>query len=140
MRNVPESTPGGGSKRSRITCGPVRHTLSKLDYLSNTDKHRLLNTTATALSDAAPTFLPEQDVAAIHDIAMNVGVLERPGARPPRDRADGPDRSWRWRRVPPSITFRDAAPIARAVDGHGDARPARDRHYLEGVYDRFQET
>jgi len=122
---------------------PSEHTLSKLNYLSNTDKHRLLNTTATALADAAPTFLPERDVAAIHDVIMNTGTLEEGGElvrlliEP-----SGPDpvvsMAGMFRL---SITFRDAAPIARAVDGQSVMLVLLEiGQYLEGLYDRFQET
>ena len=122
---------------------PSEHTLSKLNYLSNTDKHRLLNTTATALSDAAPTFLPEHDVAAIHDVVMNVGILEEGGElvrlviEP-----SGPDpvvtMAGEFRLA---ITFRDAAPIARAVDGHSVMLVLVEiGRYLEELYDRFLET
>jgi hypothetical protein len=122
---------------------PSEHTLSKLNYLSNTDKHRLLNTTATALSDAAPTFLPEQDVAAIHDVVMNVGVLDEGGElvrlviEP-----SGPDPVVTMAGVfRLAIAFRDAAPIARAVDGESVMLVLIEiGRYLEGLYDRFLET
>jgi hypothetical protein len=122
---------------------PYEHTLSKLNYLSNTDKHRLLNTTATALSDAAPRFLPEHDVADIHDVVMNVGVLEEggelvrlviePSGPNPAVMMAGEFRL--------SITFRDAAPIARAVDGQSVMLVLLEiGRYLEELYDRFQEA
>lgn len=122
---------------------PSEHTLSKLNYLSNTDKHRLLNTTATALSDAAPTFLPEQDVAAIHDVVMNVGVLEEGGElvrlviEP-----SGPDPVVTMAGVfRLAIAFRDAAPIARAVDGQSVMLVLIEiGRCLEELYDRFLET
>jgi hypothetical protein len=122
---------------------PSEHTLSKLNYLSNTDKHRLLNTTATALSDAAPTFLPERDVAVIHDVVMNVGVLEEgeelvrlviePSGPDPAVAMAGEFRL--------AITFRDAAPIARAVDGESVMLVLLEiGQYLEELFDRFLET
>jgi hypothetical protein len=122
---------------------PSEHTLSKLNYLSNTDKHRLLNTTATALADAAPTFLPEHDVAAVHDVVMNVGVLEEGGEivrlviEP-----SGPDPAVRMAgEFRLAITFRDAAPIARAVDGQSVMLVLLEiGQYLESVFDRFLEA
>ena len=122
---------------------PAEHTLSKLNYLSNTDKHRLLNTTATALSDAAPTFLPEQDVAVIHDVVMNVGVLEEGGElvrlviEP-----SGPDpvvaMAGEFRLA---ITFRDPAPIARAVDGESVMLVLLEiGQFLEQLFDLFLEA
>jgi hypothetical protein len=119
---------------------PAEHTLSKLNYLSNTDKHRLLNTTATALAEVAPTFLPEKDVAAIHDIAMNVGVLEEgmelvrlviePSGPEPAVAMAGEFRL--------AIAFRDSAPIARAVDGESVMLVLLEiGQYLEEVFDRF---
>jgi hypothetical protein len=119
---------------------PYDHVLSKLNYLSNTDKHRLLNTTATALSEAAPAFLPERDVAAIHDVLLSVGVLEE-GTELVRlvIEPDGPDPAVTMvGEFRLSITFRDSSPPGRAVDGQsvmlvlfGIGR------YLEQLYQQF---
>jgi hypothetical protein len=119
---------------------PYEHTLSKLNYLSNTDKHRLLNTTATALSEAAPTFLPENDVAVIHDVVMNTGTLKEggelvrlvlePSGPEPIVTMAGEFRL--------AITFRDAAPAARNVDGESVMVVLVEiGRYLEELYDRF---
>jgi hypothetical protein len=142
MRNVPKRYVEivEQSQPYHLRPDPNEHTLSKLNYLSNTDKHRLLNTTATALADLAPTFLPEQDVAAIHDVAMNVGVLEEgadlvrlviaPSGPNPTVTMAGEFRL--------AVTFRDAAPIARAVDGQSVMLVLLEiGQYLEGLYDVF---
>ncbi len=119
---------------------PYEHTLSKLNYLSNTDKHRLLNTTATALSEAAPTFLAENDVAIIHDVVMNTGTL-REGGELVRlvIEPSGPDpivtMAGEFRLA---ITFRDAAPAARSVDGESVMLVLLEiGRYLEELYDAF---
>jgi hypothetical protein len=120
---------------------PHEHLLAKLNYLSNTDKHRLLNTTATALSDAAPTFLPERDVAAIHDVAFNVGVLEEgqelvrlviePSGPYPAVTMSGVFRL--------AITFRDPYPSGRAIDGESVLHALFDiGRYLEWLYEHFE--
>jgi hypothetical protein len=144
MRNVPKRyVQIVESSQPYHLPNPFEHTLSKLNYLSNTDKHRLLNTTATALADAAPTFLPEVDVADIRDVVMNVGVLEE-GEELVRllIEPSGPDpvvsMAGEFRL---SITFRDAAPAARAVDGQSVMLTLLEiGQYLEGVFDRFREA
>jgi hypothetical protein len=122
---------------------PQQHLLSQLNYLSNTDKHRLLNTTATALSDMAPSFLPEHDVAAIHDVAFNLGVLEEgqeivrlviePGGPHPAVAMTGVFRL--------AITFHDPTPSGRVIHGQSVMHVLVDigRH-LESIFDRFQEA
>ncbi len=118
------------------------HLLAKLNYLSNTDKHRLLTTTATALREAAPTFLPERDVAAIHDVAFNVGVLEEgqelvrlviePSGPHPTVIMSGVFRL--------AIAFRDPYPSGREIDGQSVLHVLFDiGRYLEWLYDRFLE-
>ena len=122
---------------------PGEHVLSQLNYLSNTDKHRLLNTTATALSDAIPTFLPERDVAAIHDVGLNLDVLEEGGElvrlliEP-----DGPYPAVKMTGVfRLAVTFRDPAPLARAVDGQSVMLVLFDiGRYLEHLYVRFEQA
>jgi hypothetical protein len=119
------------------------HLLSKLNYLSNTDKHRLLNTTATALSEVEPTFLPERDVAAIHDVIFDTGVLEEgqelvrlliePGGPDPKVTMAGVFRI--------AITFRDPTPTGRVVDGESVMLVLLEiGRYLETLYDRFEEA
>jgi len=122
---------------------PHAHLLAKLNYLSNTDKHRLLTTTATALSEMAPTFLPERDVAAIHDVVFNVGVLEEgmelarlvlePSGPHPAVTMSGVFRI--------AITFRDPYPSGREIDGQSVMHVLFDiGRYLEWLYDRFLEA
>jgi hypothetical protein len=119
------------------------HLLSKLNYLSNTDKHRLLNTTATALSEVEPTFLPERHVAAIHDVIFNVGVLKEgeelvrlliePGGPDPKVTMAGLFHL--------SITFRDPTPTGRVVDGQSVMLVLLEiGRYLETLYERFREA
>jgi len=121
---------------------PQEHLLSKLNYLSNTDKHRLLNTTATALTEAEPTFLPERDVAAIHDVIFDTGVLEEgqelvrlliePGGPDPKVTMAGVFRL--------AITFRDPTPTGRVVDGQSVMLVLLEiGRYLETLFDRFAE-
>jgi hypothetical protein len=122
---------------------PLEHVLAKLNYLSNTDKHRLLTTTATALSDAAPTFLPERDVASIVDVAFNVGVLEE-GTELVRlvIEPSGPDPAVTMSGVfRLAITFRDPYPPGRAIDGESVMHVLADiGHYLVWLFARFEEV
>jgi hypothetical protein len=122
---------------------PHEHLLAKLNYLSNTDKHRLLTTTATALSEAVPTFLPERDVAAIHDVAFNVGVLEE-GQELVRlvIEPSGPHPAVAMSGVfHLAITFRDPYPSGREIDGQSVMRVLFDiGRYIEWLYERFRET
>jgi hypothetical protein len=122
---------------------PYDHVLAKLNYLSNTDKHRLLNTTATALADAAPTFLPERDVAAIHDVALSTGVLEE-GAELVRlvIEPSGPYPAVEMTGVfRLAITFRDSSRPGRAVDGESVMLVLFEiGRYLEHLYARFEEA
>jgi hypothetical protein len=133
VRIVEESQPYHSSP-------PGEHVLSQLNYLSNTDKHRLLNTTATALSDAVPTFLPERDVAAIHDVLLNVGTLEEGGELvrlliEPSGPYPAVEMAGVFRLA---ITFRDPAPLARTVNGQSVMRVLFDiGRYLEELYEKF---